>query len=87
MQRTCRYHPLSAQPLVLVLCHLRFSPVRQMERYIPAIQDAFRRTGFPIERAGKVHQVTFTPSGSALSRWSSSSAGSTATGKRRGASW
>ena len=65
MQRTCRYHPLSAQPLVLALCHLRFSPVRQMARYTPAIQDAFRRTGFPIERAGKVHQVTFTPSDSA----------------------
>ena len=59
MQRKCRYKPLSAQPLVL--CQVRFSPVRQMERYIPAIQDTFRRTGFPIERAGKVHQVTFTP--------------------------
>ncbi len=61
MQRRCRYEPLSAQPLVLVLCQIRFSPVRQMERYIPAIQDAFRRTGFPIERAEKVHQVTFGP--------------------------
>ena len=65
MQRTCRYQPLSAQPLVLVLCHLRFSPVRQMNRYTPAIQDAFRRTGFPIERAGKVRQVTFGPGDSA----------------------
>ena len=36
-----------------------------MARYTPAIQDAFRRTGFPIERAGKVHEVTFTPSDSA----------------------
>ena len=27
--------------------------------YIPAIQEAFRRAGFPIEKAGKVHQVTF----------------------------
>ena len=65
MQRNCRYEPLSAQPLVLVLCQVRFSPVRQMERYIPAIQDAFRRTGFPIERAGKVHQVSLEPGGSA----------------------
>ena len=46
-----------------------------MARYTPAIQDAFRRTGFPIERSGKVHQVTFTPSDSApvqmveLQRW------------------
>ena len=61
MQRRCRYEPLSAQPLVLVLCQVRFSPVRQMEQYIPAIQDVFRRNGFPIERAGKVQQVTFGP--------------------------
>ena len=65
MQRKCRYKPLRAQPLVLVLCQVRFSPVRQMERYIPAIQEAFRRRGFPIERAGKVHQVTFGPGDSA----------------------
>ncbi len=61
MQRKCRYEPLTAQPLVLVLCQVRFSPVRQMERYIPAIQEKFRRKGFPIERAGKVQQVTFGP--------------------------
>ena len=65
MQRECRYKPLSAQPLVLVLCQVRFSPVRQMDQYIPAIQEAFRRRGFPIERAGKVHQVTFGPGDSA----------------------
>ena len=73
MQRKCRYKPLSARPLVL--CQVRFSPVRQMDQYIPTIQEVFRRRGFPIERAGKVHQVTFTPSGSApvqlteLQRW------------------
>ena len=65
MQRKCRCEPLSAQPLLLVLCQVRFSPVRQMERYIPAIQDEFRRTGFPIEQAGKVQQVTFGPGDSA----------------------
>ena len=32
-----------------------------MGRYIPAIQEALRRAGFPIERAGKVQQVTFGP--------------------------
>ena len=50
---------------MLVLCQVQFSPVRQMERYIPAIQDVFRRTGFPIERSGKVQQVTFGPGDSA----------------------
>lgn len=65
MERRCRYEPLAAQPLVLVLCQVRFSAVRRMERYIPAIQDVFRRNGFPIEKAGKVHQVTFGPGGGA----------------------
>lgn len=64
MKRKCRYEPLAAQPLVLVLCQVRFSPVRKMDQYIPAIQDVFRRNGFPIERAAKVHQVTFGASGS-----------------------
>ena len=63
MERKCRYVPLSAQPLVLVLCQVRLSPVPRMDQYVPAIQEVFRRRGFPIERAGKVHQVTFTPGG------------------------
>ena len=65
MERKCRYEPLSAQPLVLVLCQVRLSPVPRMEQYVPAIQEVFRRRGFPIERAGKVHQVTFSPGGGA----------------------
>ncbi len=65
MQRKCRYEPLSAQPLVLVLCQVRLSPVPRMDQYVPTIQEIFRRRGFPIERAGKVHQVTFTPGGGA----------------------
>lgn len=63
MNRTCRYVPLSKQPLVLVLCQVRFSPVRQMAQYIPAIQEEFRRQGYPIENAGKVQQVAITPAG------------------------
>lgn len=63
MKRKCRYEPLSAQPLVLVLCQVRYSPVRVIERHVPAIQEQFRRQGFPIERAGKVQQVTFAAGG------------------------
>ena len=63
MERKCRYVPLSKQPLVLVLGQVRFSPVRQMADYIPAIQEEFRRNGFPIERAGKVQQLIFGPGG------------------------
>ncbi len=55
--------PLSAQPLVLVLCQVQFSRVRQMSQYIPTIQEAFRRGGFPIERTSKVQKVTFEAGG------------------------
>lgn len=58
MKRTCRYVPLSKQPLALVLAQVRFSRVRQMDHYIPQIQEEFRRSDFPIERSGKVSQVT-----------------------------
>lgn len=61
--RNCPYVPLSKQPLVLVLGQVRFSTVRKMGDYIPAIQDEFRRHGFPIEHAGKVQQMTITPAG------------------------
>ena len=62
-KRNCRYVPLSKQPLVLVLCQVRFSPVRKMGDYIPAIQEEFRRHRFPLEEAGKIQQLTITPAG------------------------
>jgi uncharacterized protein (TIGR04255 family) len=62
-KRNCRYVPLSKQPLVLVLCQVRFSPVRKMGDYISSIQEVFRRHEFPIERAGKIQQLTITPAG------------------------
>ena len=61
--RKCRYVPLSKQPLVSVLCQVRFSPVRKIADYIPGIQDEFRRYGFPIERAGKIQQLAITTAG------------------------
>ncbi|MFC1482594.1 TIGR04255 family protein [Myxococcota bacterium] len=63
MERTCRYVPLSKQPLVLVLCQVKFSPVRRMADYIPAIQEEFRRHWYPLEKAGKIQQLTVTPTG------------------------
>ena len=57
MKRRCRYVPLSQQPLALVLGQVRFSPIRQIDRYIPEIQEAFRQRGLPVERAGKVQQI------------------------------
>jgi uncharacterized protein (TIGR04255 family) len=61
MNRNCRYVPLSKQPLALVAAQVRFSPVRRMNDYVPAIQEEFRRHGYPIERAGKVQQLSITP--------------------------
>jgi len=63
MERKCRHVPLSQQPLVLVLCQVKFSPVRQMADYIPAIQEEFRRHGYPLETAGKIQQLNITPAG------------------------
>lgn len=62
MERKCRYVPLSQQPLALVLGQVRFSPIRQIDRYIPEIQEAFRQHDFPVERAGKFQQITLGPS-------------------------
>ena len=64
LKRKSRYVPLSNQPLVLVLCQVRFSTV-QVDKYIPVIQEEFRRGGFPIERAGTVQQLIFGPGGGA----------------------
>lgn len=63
LERTCRYEPLTRAPLVLVLCEVRFSPIKQIASYIAPIQERFRRSGFPIERGGKVRAVTVSPSG------------------------
>lgn len=65
MERKCRYVPLSQSPLALVLCQVRFSPIRQITRYIPEIQESFRQWDFPMERAGKVQQINFGPGGGA----------------------
>lgn len=63
VERQCRYEPLRQQPLVLVLCQVRFSPIRRIGDYISDIQEDFRQAGFPLEEAGKVQQVIVTPMG------------------------
>jgi len=47
IQRTCRNIKLTKQPLALVLIQTRFSPISNLDKYIPDIQDELRRTGFP----------------------------------------
>jgi len=50
---------------VLVLGQVRFSPVREIgtSKFLPPIQEAFRQSGFPIERSGKVRQLRVSPTG------------------------
>lgn len=67
-------HPrkLRQQPLKLVLCQVRWSPIQTMATYIPVIQETFRRRGFPIERSGEVQQMLLGPRGldtRILTRW------------------
>ena len=60
MHRKRRYDPLSRPPRPRPL-PTPPQPHPQIDQHTPAIHEAFRRPGYPIERAGKVLQVTFTP--------------------------
>jgi uncharacterized protein (TIGR04255 family) len=46
--RNCPSLPLSKKPLALVLIQARFSPIPNLEKNLPEIQDVFRRVGFPL---------------------------------------
>jgi uncharacterized protein (TIGR04255 family) len=70
--RRSRFISLSKQPLVFVLASIRFSPVRKLSDFLPAIQEHFRRHGFPLERSGQMQTLILTPAGvqtAAQDRW------------------
>lgn len=70
--RQCPSIKLSAQPLVLALFQVRMSPIGNLAKYIPMIQDAFRKKGYPLQREGKTVNLVFGPSGmqkSERDRW------------------
>lgn len=49
---------LSRAPVSLVLAVIRFSPVENMEeKYLPAILDALRQAGYPVNKSGKVREI------------------------------
>jgi len=48
-KRICRRVKLTKQPLALVLIQVRFSPITDLEKYLPAIQDDLRRSGYPLQ--------------------------------------
>jgi uncharacterized protein (TIGR04255 family) len=46
--RNCAKEKLSKQPLALVLIQIRFSPIANIEQYIPQIQNTLRAAGYPL---------------------------------------
>lgn len=54
---------LRADPLALVLCEVRFSPVLSIESHVPVIQEHLRKSGFPGFDRAVEHQFELVPSG------------------------
>ena len=56
------YQKLSQQPLVFVLAEFRFSPILEMEKYIPTLQDELRQE-FPFISTQQNQEFQISPSG------------------------
>lgn len=61
--RNCPGEKLSKQPLVLVLIQIRFSPVMNLESYIPQIQSSLRIAGYPLIEGNDNLAVIAAPGG------------------------
>ena len=61
MKRTLPPLKLANSPLVLVLGQVRIAAVRTMPEYIPRIQDALRKNGYPIDVSKEVQEVLIAP--------------------------
>ncbi len=61
--RNCPTVPLSKKPLALVLIQVRFSPISNMVDFIPEIQNAFRKTGFPEQSKQEITAFEVSPHG------------------------
>lgn len=48
---------LKRAPVVYILMQLRFAPILAMTKYVPEIQDALRRSGFPLTLEDAVKEV------------------------------
>lgn len=48
---------LSHSPLALVLCQVRFASIRNIEQYIPKLQDTLRQNRFPIDKSTPVREL------------------------------
>ena len=56
------YQKLSKQPLAFVLAEFRFSPVLEMEKYIPELQDKLRQS-FPLMKTQQSQEFQLSPNG------------------------
>lgn len=56
------YQKLSKQPLAFVLAEFRFSPVLEMEKYIPELQDKLRQS-FPLMETQQSQEFKLSPNG------------------------
>ena len=54
---------LAKSPLSLVLCQVRFSPLMAIAEYIPKVQDQLRRSGYPVNASGPIHEFQLGPAG------------------------
>ena len=59
---------LTRSPLVLVLCQVRITAIRNMANYIPELQDRLRKENFPVDVSGEVVELAFQAEGSARQR-------------------
>jgi len=63
MGRTRPQLKLSRSPLSLVLAQVRFERLEAMGNYMPAIQDRLRRSGYPLNKSGRITEVQVTQQG------------------------
>lgn len=57
---------LTRSPLILVLAQIKITPVMNMEKYVPEIQDRLRKNGFPKFRKRLIRTQAQDPQGNAL---------------------
>ncbi len=68
MRRSLPPLRLTRSPLVLVLCQVRITAIRDMASYIPKLQDRLRREDFPVDVGGEVVELALQAGGSARER-------------------
>lgn len=63
MVRTRPQLKLACSPLSLVLAQVRFERLEAMANYMPSIQDRLRRSGYPLNKSGRIKEFQVTAQG------------------------